>query len=131
MKYVKAELQELVGKTLTRVSVAKSSERNSDTVSFFCKDGTIYRLYHPLDWGEIVTVEDVCGELEDLIGSPILMAEAVSNHNNPKPGDVGDYFAWTFYKFATIKGYVTIRWYGSTDGAYRYSIEVDFVRVEA
>jgi len=74
---------------------------------------------------------DVIGNLEDLIGSPILMAEEVTSENeNPVGVDVPEYqdsFTWTFYKFATIKGYVTIRWYGESNGYYSESVSFDLV----
>ena len=68
---------------------------------------------------------------DDLVGTPILMAEEVTNEPNVNPEGVPipeyqDCFTWTFYKFATIKGYVTIRWYGESNGYYSES--VDFIR---
>lgn len=65
------------------------------------------------------TAQDVCGALEDLVGSPILLAEEVSSeHNETLCGDE----CWTFYKFATIKGSVTVRWYGSSNGYYSTAV---------
>jgi hypothetical protein len=70
------------------------------------------------------------GDLRDLLNSPITLAEeSVSSGENPE-GTIrenhDDSFTWTFYKFATIKGYVDIRFYGESNGYYSES--VDFVQ---
>ena len=87
-------------------------------------------MYHSQGCCENVYVEDIIGDLENLIGSPILQSEEATSNENPegiKP-ECQDSFTWTFYKFATIKGYVTIRWYGSSNGYYSES--VNFEQVE-
>ena len=128
--YDENKFEELVGKTLIDINVTKDAEREDDTILFTCNDGIKYKLYHYRDCCESVNIEDICGELSDLLNSPILLAEEVS-HDNVNPEGLTkewqDSFTWTFYKLATIKGYVTIRWYGESNGYYSES--VDFVKL--
>lgn len=119
------DISVLVGKTLESVEQHENSE-----VVFRATDGTSYRLFHMQDCCESVTIDDVCGEWSSLVGSPILMAEEVSGEI-PSMHMKGKYYpeseTWTFYKFATVKGYVTMRWYGESNGYYSES--VNFVQL--
>lgn len=62
-----------------------------------------------------VTIEDICGDLELLIGSEILLAH--EDHTASTDSDGYDREAWHFYRLGTAKGYVTVRFYGC-DGYY-------------
>lgn len=75
---------------------------------------------------------DVAGDVEDLIGNPLLLAEEVTHINETPEEAEGiaepyESFTWTFYKLSTIKGSVTIRWLGESNGYY--GEEVDFHEV--
>jgi hypothetical protein len=117
------EVDVMVGKTMKSVT----GEVGSEEVIFETVDGETFRLYHDRDCCESVTVEDIAGDLSDLVGAPILQAEEVSNHDDPpfKDGYTPDSFTWTFYKFATIKGYVTIRWLGESNGYYSEAVNFE------
>ena len=109
----------LVGKTLTSVE-----NENNERIVFTLDNGTKYMLYHSQNCCESVRVEDIIGSLDDLKKSPILMAEEAHQNRNPedvKQPEWQESFTWTFYKLATMKGYVTIRWYGSSNGYYSES----------
>jgi len=115
-------VSELLGKVITNIEISPYS----DEIIFTCDDGTQYKLYHDQDCCETVSIEDVDGDLNYLLNSPILQAEESSSFDNPKNEDDSSY-TWTFYKLATTNGYVTIRWYGTSNGYYSES--VDFVRL--
>lgn len=123
----RCEVYELLGKTLTRAEVVDGEIR------FAADDGSQYRMFHEQDCCEHVAIEDVNGDWNDLIGSPLTLAEETTSGENPPdyvPGEYGqDSFTWTFYRFATVKGYVNVRWYGESNGYYSES--VDFERVPA
>lgn len=119
---IDARFESLLGKTLINI------ENIDDEKMIFTTDtNEQYALYHCQDCCETVTIEDVVGNLSDLLNSPILLAEEVTSGENPEgvKEEYQDSFTWTFYKLATIKGSVTIRWYGESNGYYSES--VDFV----
>jgi len=111
--FTDAEFSDLVGETLT--NVIQKSDGGEDELVFETTSGKIFSMHHRQDCCENVSIEDIVGNLEDLVGSPILRASEDSNR-----GEREDYESetWTFYNIATHKGYVTIRWYGSSNGYY-------------
>ena len=116
---MKTNISALVGKTLAEIVVSK----DDDEIMFKTNNGETYKMYHEQDCCESVTIEDICGDLTCLIGSPILQAEESTNNENPKNPQYDESYTWTFYKLATIKGYVTIRWYGESSGCYSESVD--------
>jgi len=118
----------LLGKTLENVIVTTGHPKEYDSIVFICNDGKRYVMRHKRECCESVEINDIDNDLRVLIGSPIIMAEEVNNANEP-PADGADCsYTWTFYKFATLKGYVTIRWFGTSNGYY--SEDVDFEEME-
>lgn len=118
MYYRELSVSELFGKTLKNVYEA------SDEIIFEVDNGDKYKLYHSQDCCESVSIEDINGDLQDLVGSPITLAEESTSSENPDGVEKGyqDSFTWTFYRFATVKGYVDIRWYGESNGYYSESV---------
>jgi hypothetical protein len=114
------DISDLIGKIITKFDII-----DNEQISIVTSDGSYYEIYHEQDCCENVSIEDINGDIEDLKNSPIIIAEEVTSDENPI-GIVKEYqdsFTWTFYKFATIKGYVTIRWYGESNGYYSESVD--------
>jgi len=105
----------LTGKTL------ESLVDEGNELIFKTTDGETYRMYHEQDCCESVVLEDVVGDLQDLVGSVILVAEEVEGES-PADFEAYESYTWTFYKFATRKGYVDLRWLGESNGYYSESV---------
>ena len=123
------KFEELIGKTLSNIIVSKDiSSEEEDIITFTEDSGKKYVMFHNQNCCESVYVEDICGNLEDLIGSPILKAsEDTNSKTNPVGVEIEDQesFTWTFYNMATQKGHVTIRWYGESNGYYSESVDFE------
>src|SRR5687768_1836573 len=105
------QFADLKGKTLTKI---EGAEAGSDVVTFTVDGGQRFQLYHSQDCCESVSIVDIVGDVADLIGHPLLECEEVTNADDPKDIDTtgSDSYTWTFYKMATIKGSLVIRWLG-------------------
>ena len=111
----------MLGKTFVQVTGAVG---NFDLL-FETANGERFMFSHMQDCCESVRINDITGDLEDLVGEPLLMAEKVSGET---PVDFNEMdhesVTWTFYKFATRKGYVDVRWLGESNGYYSESVEL-------
>lgn len=113
-----AEFSDLLGKVL--IEAYKDIFEGDDTIIFEIENGQRYKMYHDQECCENVHIKDIVGDMNDLIGSPILQAEVSSNMDGDDE--------WTFYKLNTIKGGVTISWCADTDSYY--STEVEFKQMD-
>jgi hypothetical protein len=114
------ELSDLIGMTLRKATTADGALLletidgrliSFDTVSDCC------------NYGELT---DVCGDLADLVGTPIVRAECPSSDDPVYPvvplkaevDKAQESETWTFLILGTTRGTVTIRWYGTSNGYY-------------
>jgi hypothetical protein len=131
-------LEKIIGKTFTSVE-----QFEKEKIKFTVSENEAYLMLHSQDCCESVLIDDIAGDLQDLVGSPILQAEVVASAEPPshikeqrdkekaEADAKGDYYCdidsetWTFYKLATIKGSVTIRWRGESNGYYSESVDFE------
>lgn len=95
------------------------NEQQTEIV-FELEDGRKFKMYHQQECCEDVYVESVVGDIEDILGTEILGAEEAANRET----DNG-FFTWTFYKLRTRKGYLDIRWCGSSNGYYSEKVQFE------
>lgn len=114
----------LMGALITKIEGATEGSRE---IHFTLDNGDLFRMYHEQDCCEDVRVEDIGGNIEDLLERPILLAEEVTNEGDLEYGNT---CTWTWYHFATIKGYVTIRWFGESNGYYSESVNYEWIKKE-
>lgn len=112
-------ISELIGKTIVKI------KKTDDRIEFQLSTDESYAMYHSNDCCESVYIEDIVGDLDDLLHSPITMAEEESNSTDSAKYEGEESWTWTYYKIATVKGYVTIRWYGSSNGYYSESVDFE------
>jgi hypothetical protein len=114
---MKMNINDMVGKVFTSVT-----QDGGEMV--FANETERFRFFHYQDCCESVHIDDIVGDLSDLVGEPLLMAEEVSGEA-PVLDDYHDVVEWTFYKFATRKGYVDVRWMGESNGYYSTSVDME------
>lgn len=117
---------DLKGKIVKDINVDKKNVSGDDQIRFKMMDGSVYQMHHVRDCCEQVWIEDICGDLDDLIGYPIVLAE--SNSSRDKDEHSFDVLCtWTFYRIATQKGGLVIRWCGTSNGYYSEEAHFDLI----
>lgn len=117
------EFKELLGLTIESIDGAfVGSERIALETS-----GGRFVMWHESDCCESVTVHQIDGDIADVLGSPIVLADEATC-DGAYGGNVNDYgresATWTFYRLATVKGYVSFRWLGESNGYYSESVSL-------
>ncbi len=142
-------LDGIVGMTFCEVALSDHKR----VLTFSCADSQgQYRMQHLADCCSDGWLEDVVGDLSDLVGAPILYAEeshfespdkeaswrlsdgegSLSEYQPGRPPETDETapqesYTWTFYRLGTKKGSVTLRWFGTSNGYYSESIDFRLV----
>jgi len=113
------DLEKIIGATILEVT---GCERESKCVTFLTDRGTL-RLLHSQRCCERVYLEDANGDISDLIGGVVSVAEERSNQK----GERGEYRTkYTFYTIRTTKGDLDLRWIGKDNGYYSVSVDAEW-----
>jgi len=116
-----ANIADMVGKVFTSVT------ETGDTMVF--ENATDrYVFFHAQDCCESVNINDIVGDLSDLENEVLVMADEVEGES-PADFEAYESYTWTFYKFATRKGYVDVRWLGESNGYYSESVNLGYETV--
>lgn len=120
------EIDYLLGKIIKKITIKENEDGDELHLE---TENEIVVMLHDQDCCEEVYIEDICGEIGNLKDSPIIVAEkrTLSHEDDDKWDRVNDWdksYTWTFYELATIKGAVTIRWYGASNGYYSERVSI-------
>lgn len=114
------------GRTIVRIEPGQEEQAKHGDITrvrITMADGTEWMLFHAQDCCERVWLADVTGDVNDLLGLPLLVAEERVQKGPPLDEDYGT-STWTFYDFRTVRGSVTLRWIGESNGYYSERVEL-------
>ena len=114
-------LNEFIGKIIKKIEINK----DENEIIFIFDDDKKIKMFHFQDRREHVYIKDICGDIEDLLSTPIVMAEERTHQFDER---YGDSFTWSFYVFRSKKGNVTITWYGTSNGYYSEGVDIEYLK---
>lgn len=107
-------LNDLFGRKIESV---EGCYKGSNFMKIKFTDG-ISVVFQPSNLCANVEIDDVNGDPQGMVGHLIKKVEVVSNKQFSAKDEYTKNYLWTFYKFATLDGYIDIRWYGTSNGWY-------------
>src|SRR5699024_3379307 len=114
------KLDEMMGRVVKEITKVDNVE-----LYFHFVDGDTLKMHHVHECYESVWLEDINGDMDDLLDSPILMSEKVIEYYTTDESLCTS--TWTFYKFATVKGTVVLRWCGESNGYYSERVYAEII----
>lgn len=123
MKEIK-NLDDLKGLVIDSIKI---NDKYDDEIVFNFQDGNKIKMYHNQDCCENVQIDDICGDINDLIDSEIIHFEERSGEsdcNTEIDGRFYESFTYTFYDIQTMRGSVNIKWLGESNGYYSESVSI-------
>jgi hypothetical protein len=109
--YYNIDINDLVGQTIVSID---NLEYNSSCV-YFNTEKYIFTMFHEPQCCESIYIDDICGDISDILNTPIIAAyESFKEKNffSSKIGELSPHDNWTFYNIATVKGDLSIIWRG-------------------
>lgn len=126
IKALGMDFKNLKGKKIININI------NEDKTEITLEtEKELFRLYHTQCCCESVWLEDITEDYKEiLINEEILYAEEVISSKIEQDDRFtnDDSETWTFYKLATKKGYVDMRWVGGSNGYYSESVDCEVTK---
>lgn len=111
-------LKNIIGKTIISIIGMK---QDSEKIIFELNNGEKWKMYNDQDCCENVWLEDINGDINVILNSPILrFDEKIENNENASESGT-----FTFYTIATAKGYLNLRWNGESNGYYSEGVDFE------
>lgn len=118
-------LKKLIGKKI--IKIEEGIGENLLTIS---TDNGSMNFYHYQDCCETVWLEDGLKDLEKMIGEIVLQADIIESHDDGALNQWDESYTWTYYKISTLHNDCTLRFYGTSNGYYSESVDIEWVEGE-
>lgn len=94
-----------------------------DEIRFQFSDADVV-FYHNQDCCESVQIDDINGNLQDLVGNILLVADERISDEPEGDDQNNESDTWTFYTFRCNAESVDVKWHGYSNGYYSERVDV-------
>jgi len=117
MRYKYIDAAAFFGKTITEIKQIDNSEIH------FTADGKRYKMLHEQDCCESVSIESISGDLQSIVGSPLI--QSTEEQQRPEVGQYDDSVTISTFVLATKDSRVVITWRGESNGYYSETVQIE------